>query len=192
MAQGALDAVAAMGKEVPKELVEPTARLLHDDRTPLRRHAAETLGAIGKAGPNVAITALVKRYPAEQVVEVRAEIAKALGRIGEDGPKLVMDYLLAYAKDPSRVVRQAAAISLTCAAGHRPETTPASLALAGLLEDESADVRRAAAEALGQFSEVAPNVLAALDRASMDSDPQVRTLAAESAATIRASLKQTN
>lgn len=140
---------------------------LRDSNARMREIAALGLGQVeGREAVQPLIDAL-----RDQEMGVRANAAWALGRI-EDGRALRP--ITGLFGDRSEVVRRAAVY----AAGHFDDSTSSVSALTRVLrDDESAEVRRAAAWALGQL-EARESVDALTSTLGRERDPRVREMIA--------------
>lgn len=158
----------------PQNLGDAIKPLLHDAAPDVRREAVVTLGRIGW---NLARVDALELLLSDPAASVREATAYAIGRqsIAPSDRQAVEDALLSATRTKNDdAVRAAAAWALGRVASER-----ATRKLEGLLADrnEVPDVRRAAAEALGQIGRV--GIVGALGNALRDdTDSSVRSTAA--------------
>jgi HEAT repeat protein len=158
------DVAEAMFKPAFEALVE---QLRVDKTADVRQTAAEALGRLG-ADAWSAVEPLTNALK-DKADPVRASAAEALGRIGpkaNEAAPLLVDALKDMKSD--RFVRIYAAFALGRIAPMPPESAVA--ALGGALSDAEtpAEVRKAAADALGQLGEAAASGVPALAAALRD------------------------
>ncbi|MEH2366578.1 HEAT repeat domain-containing protein [Nostoc sp.] len=160
---------AVLGEQ--QEVLAELLGLLKDES--MRYSAAETLGNLGNASPQVveALLGLLK----DESDDVRYSAAETLGYLGNASPQVV-EALLGLLKDESDDVRYYAAQALGNLGNSSPQVVEALL---GLLKDESDDVRNSAAEALGKLDKNSPQVVEALLGLLKDESDDVRNSAAE-------------
>jgi len=147
------------------EVYERVVNTLATDPDPYRRaYAAEALGEfLEGAGISKVATALVKDGSAM----VRASAARALDRLNDPGPNNELSTALADADDTVRLAALGAALHI-----HGFSDAPA---VAKLLSDRSADVRRHAATLLGNLRATnAVSTLITLTSPASEPDPNVR------------------
>jgi HEAT repeat protein len=155
------------GEETVKALTE----LLKSDKPEVAIAAAGVLGARAKeALPTMA------RMLAHKEPNVRARAVVALVRLREDG-RAALDALRGTAKDDNPSIAFWSAVAV-CRLDPKPE---AVAAVAGYLDDRDADLRRSAAEVLGQLGGAAAPARPRLTLARTDADGQTRLAAAMAA-----------
>jgi HEAT repeat protein len=141
----------------PSPEVKEAIRALGDGNWEVRRDAALELGRIG---PERGVIPALIQALGDDEWKVREAASDALGRIGPEAVPALIQAL----EDEDWRVREAAAWALRVI---RPRAVGAAPALLQVLEDdENADVREAAAEALGETGlekEVIPALIQALE-----------------------------
>ena len=148
---------------------------LGDSDGGVREMAAESLGRLGRASPEV-VQALLAAL-GDGASGVRETAAESLGQLGRASPEVVQA-LLAALSDGDLRVRAMAAKSLGGSVQASPEVVQALLLAA--LGDRDQYVRKKAAESLGQLVLASPEVVQALLTALSDGDSDVRWQAAYS------------
>ena len=186
VAEEAATGLRGRSPEVEKAFVEKGVALLAHRDAAARAAAAEDLGQLGRR----AAAGLLLRALADPKPTVRAAAAAALGAVGDSSAAEALAECL---KDPSPMVRAASAGALGAIGGREstglvatsqpadgaggPPASARSGAIAALLKDPDASVRREAAKALGLLRDA--NAVDPLGRAATgDSDIQTRTAAA--------------
>ncbi|MEH2026910.1 HEAT repeat domain-containing protein [Nostoc sp.] len=161
----------ALGEQ--QEVLAELLGLLKDESESVRDSAADALGKLGNASPQVveALLGLLK----DESESVRDSAADALGKLGNASPQVV-EALLGLLKDESERVRYSAASALGKLGNASPQVVEALL---GLLKDESERVRYSAASALGKLGNASPQVVEALLGLLKDESENVRYYAAE-------------
>jgi HEAT repeat protein/energy-coupling factor transporter ATP-binding protein EcfA2 len=165
-------------------LLPPVQSALQSEEVEVRWRAAESLGRLGEATPEV-LTALQAALQHDADREVRSQAAISLGWLKAATPEVLRGLQAALQHDAESVVRWRAAESL----GRLGEATPEVLRglQAALQHDAEWEVRRQAAESLGGLGEATPEVLTALQAALQhDAEWRVRRQAAESLGWLKA------
>ncbi|MHC5764440.1 MAG: HEAT repeat domain-containing protein [Nostoc sp.] len=162
---------AALGEQ--QEILAELLGLLKDESQNVRYSAAEALGNLGNASPQVveALLSLLK----DETENVRYSAVFALGKLGNASPQVV-EALLGLLKDESESVRYSAAFALGKLGNASPQLVEVLL---GLLKDESENVRDFAALALGNLGNASPQVVEVLLGLLKDESENVRNSAAE-------------
>ncbi len=180
--QGAIEALAQIGGAHPRAIpalvetlnIKPAADTAQakTDADTLRELAVESIASVGK---DAAIAApVLMRFLGDSREPMRRKTATALGRIGPAAQLAIPSLVESLAFDESPAVRDAAETALA------EIGTPAIPALAHLLEDQEAELRRRAAGSLGQMKTQAKPAVPQLEKCLEDSDAQVRYTAAKS------------
>ncbi|MEH1969124.1 HEAT repeat domain-containing protein [Nostoc sp.] len=161
---------AALGEQ--QEVLAELLGLLKDESEKVRDSAAETLGILGNALPQVveALLGLLK----DESEKVRYYAAEAFGNLGNVSPQVV-EALLGLLKDENDSVLCSAAFTLGKLGNASPQVVEALL---GLLKDESEKVRYLAAFALGNLGNALPQVVEALLGLLKDESESLRYSAA--------------
>ncbi len=202
------DGVAAAARLGPRAapLLPALVRAFESKDEVLARRAVSALNAVDPSGEKLVVHLRRTLYSPD--VRVRLESATALGTYGKKGLPAVVD-LKSALRDPDSGVRRQAARSL----GKIGPETEAADSLSLLLEDSSTDTAWVAAEALAQMGEAAlphlkrsladsrremrlraayglsrmsprsPEVRGLLEKAALDSDAEVKSLAQNAIAT---------
>lgn len=168
---------------MPAVSIAPLIQLLGDDDADVRRFAAYALAKSGEAAlpaKDALIALAVDEYNF-----ARRNAVDALGAIGGEGDTKVIETLLIALNDHDHGVRIAAARALG-KAGKFSES--AARALCGVIRpiEESADMKRAAAQSLARLELPLPYVIDALSHALLNDPPEVRWAAAEALAALGA------
>lgn len=165
--------LAAIGPE-SRGATGELARLLGDDHPLVRAAAAAALAAIGPDARNA--TAALARLLTDADAMVRGGAARALAAIGPEAAAATGAIVVALAREADGDV----ALGLVDACGEiGPAAIPAAPTLVGLLENADAEMREAAASALGGLGvAAAPTAAAPLEKLLDDADPFVRVAAA--------------
>ena len=140
-----------------------------------RRMAVLTLGEIGAARKSIALPALTQTLFHDEDATVREGAARALARVGCDDENALEKLLTAHRDDPDLGVRQSAAWSLSQMGV--PQKTP----LAGLIQclaHDSAEVRRAATDAMQRVGPAASDAVPGLEKLLDDESLTIRAGAA--------------
>jgi len=165
--------LAAIGPEARLATGE-LARLLGDGSPLVRAAAAAALGSIGPDAREA--TAALASALADADAMVRGGAARALAAIGPEAAAATGALVAALAHETDGDV----ALGLVDACGEiGPAALPAAPTLVGLLENADAEMREAAASALGGLGvAAAPTAAAPLEKLLDDADPFVRVAAA--------------
>ncbi|MER5434231.1 fumarate reductase/succinate dehydrogenase flavoprotein subunit [Streptomyces sp. NPDC002588] len=161
-----IEAVRAL---VSVDAVAPLSRAADDPSREVRVTVAKALAGVAVT-PENPVTAILDRLTEDADALVRGAAYAALGTTGCPGPLAAR--AVAALADPAWQVRSGAATALSAAA-----SDIAVPALAKVLADPNADVRKAAVLALTRHRR-AEDALAALATATSDSDADVRAYAA--------------
>ncbi|ODG98659.1 hypothetical protein A4S05_08150 [Nostoc sp. KVJ20] len=161
----------ALGEQ--QEVLAELLGLLKDESEIVRNFAAQALGKLGNASPQLveALLGLLK----DESQYVRFSAAQALGKLGNASPQLV-EALLGLLKDKTQIVRFSAAQVLGKLGNASPQVVEALLAL---LKDESEIVRNSTAQALGYLGNALPQVVEALLGLLKDESEIVRNSTAQ-------------
>ena len=162
-----------LNRELDKDIIEILKKLMNDDNSRIRIHAAEALGKIGRDSQEV-IDVLIKALN-DKDYYVQDAAAEALGKIGRDS-KEVIEALIKTLNDDAHSVRSAAAKTLGQIGKDSKEVIDA---LIKTLNDEYLWVQIAAAEALGQIGKDSKEVTDALIKTLNDESYWVQIAAAE-------------
>jgi HEAT repeat protein len=166
-------ALGAHAGENPARLIDPLERAAHDGEVAVRGAAARALGAVARAasGPERTRALAVLRKLAEAPEPIAAVPAlEALGQLGEPADDA---RLIAALDAPDAEIVKVAARALGRRAGSPPPGGDRAVreALDRALSDRRWDVRRAAAQALGEHGSSAHPLLYA--RRTVERDPLV-------------------
>jgi HEAT repeat protein len=148
---------------------------LRDNNEDVRREAAQALGQLGAATPDVT-AGLLAALRDDKEEWVRRYAAQALGELGAATPD-VTGGLLTALRDNNEDVRQEAAQALGQLGAASPDVTGGLLAA---LRDDAVDVRYYAAQALERIAEQSPTVFRdGLRLALTGDDSDARRIAAK-------------
>jgi HEAT repeat protein len=146
-----------------RALTDRLLAALRDGDSGVRQEAAEALGRLGAAAPDV-IAGLLAALRDDKEKWVRREAAQALRQLGAATPD-VTGGLLAALRNDDKYMRQEAALALGKLGAASPDVTAGLLAA---LRDKNWDVRQGAAQALGRLGAATPDVTAGLLAALRD------------------------
>jgi HEAT repeat protein len=179
--------IYTLGRIGPKAApaTEELAKLIEDKNSRVAHEAIIALGNIGP-GAKAAVPALVKALGQAQDKDMNfSAIEYALGKIGADA-KSAEQVLEGELTSKDENVRQMGAWALSQIDPTSAEvaTKDVPVLIAGL-SDEDAEERLLAAEALGEFGPLAKDAVAALQKATHDSDKNVAEAAAKALTSVQ-------
>ncbi len=159
------DVVRRMAAYPADEVAQPLLRALEDPEVAVRLEAARTAGEVGLE----AAVPVLREWMEAPDADIRAAAARALGAIGDPRP---VGSLVRALGDSSASVRRAAVKALA-RLGADPEIgRSVAVPLLARLDDDDAEVRIAAAEALASMND--PRAVVPLVGRARDSAPEVR------------------
>lgn len=162
-------AVEAVGKLQDSTCIEAVAGMLDDPNHNVRMEAVFALGQMGSAS---AEEALIERFHAKEINDIKVRIIEALGKIGT---KKSFPLLLTLFTSDKANLRAEAALSTARMAMRKLNNSSLTKALAILLHDDDEEVRWKAAYALMRIGDNLE--VKSLRNALNDGDPRVRMYA---------------
>jgi HEAT repeat protein len=162
-------------KQASPEVISALVQALHDDNSEVRRQAAYSLGMLGKTSPEV--EAALCQLLQDDEHWVRSHAAVALGQLGHLSIDVILALLCVPDYDEQLWILSAARRVL-----RNVDLTSSEIVtiLLGMLDDDSTNKRREAAQSLGRLGKVTPALQATLIKTLQDSHPDVRSAAAQS------------